>query len=103
MTTREAINGARQVRGAHEAGVQAIEPGMVLQIDPDHGKEGIGNRAFAACLLTVTEVKNWGVMGYVQALGTRLQTGGQAYYRIEWGHLAYVGRSFWWVHQEGEG
>lgn len=70
-----------------------VAVGDIVQLDP----EQTGNPAFAACLLTVTEVKAWGVQGYVQALGeTREAMGGQAYYRAAWGTFAATGgRAVW--------
>jgi len=38
-------------------------------------------KAFAACIMVVTEPKEWGAQGYVQALGdSRDIPGGQAFY-----------------------
>lgn len=68
-----------------------IEVGDVVQLDPDV----TGNRMFAGCMLTVSEVREWGVQGYVQALGQDGNPGGQAYYRAKWGTFAYVGRCIW--------
>lgn len=70
-----------------------VKPGDIVQLDP----EKTGNPAFAACLLTVTEVRSWGVQGYVQALGeTREARGGQAYYRAAHGTFAPTGgRAVW--------
>lgn len=58
-----------------------IAVGDIVQLNP----ENTSNRAFAGCLLVVTEVKSWGVQGFVQALGTRENAGGQAYYRAATG------------------
>ena len=38
---------------------------------------------FAGCLMTITEPKEWGAQGYVQALGQNGEQGGQAYYRAK--------------------
>ena len=69
------------------------QPGDLVQLDP----ETTENKAFAACILTVTEVKPWGVQGYVQALGeSREAMGGRAYYRARWGTFEPTGgRSVW--------
>ncbi len=70
-----------------------IKRGSVVQISPDHA-----GRLFAGCMLTVTEVKEWGVQGYVQALGSgREESGGQAYYRVKWADIVYVGEAPWVV------
>lgn len=72
----------------------SIQVGDVMQIAP----ECKTNLAFSGCMLTVTEVKTWGVTGYVQALGeNRTVSGGQAYIRIKWEELAYVGHAVWTV------
>lgn len=70
-----------------------IEPGDIVQLDPEKTQ----NKAFAACLLIVTEVKKWGVQGYVQALGTREEIGGSAYYRAEHGTFAATGGKAEWT------
>jgi hypothetical protein len=68
------------------------EPGDIVQLSPT-----TTNTAFACCLLVVTEVRQWGVQGYVQALGdTREAPGGQAYYRAKWGEFEPTGgRAVW--------
>lgn len=48
------------------------------------------NEMFTACFMTVTEVKEWGVQGYVQIPG---KDGGQAYYRAENGTFDWIGRT----------
>ena len=69
-----------------------IEVGMIVQLDPDKTK----NPMFAACLMTVTEIKPWGVQGYVQSLGENGQIGGCAYYRAETGTFVDTGgRAVW--------
>ena len=57
----------------------SIRVGDIVHLAPD-----CRNSAFAYCLMTVTEVKEWGVQGYVQALGDSEGSGGQAYYRAIW-------------------
>ena len=68
-----------------------VSNGDVLQIDPNNA----GNPMFAGCMLTVTEVKPWGVQGYVQTLGENGQIGGQVYYREKWENLEKVGSAVW--------
>jgi hypothetical protein len=71
-----------------------VKIGSVVQIDPTSYK----NKAFASCMLTVTELKSWGVMGYVQALGAdRTTIGGQAYIFLKWEDMEYVGEAVWVV------
>ena len=55
------------------------------------------NKAFAGCLMVVTEIKAWGVQGYVQGLGTREEVGGQAYYRAVFGTFEPTGGAAVWV------
>jgi hypothetical protein len=61
----------------------------VVQINPEKAT----NLAFGGCFMIVTEVKSWGVQGYVQAFGTREKIGGQAYYRAKFDEIKYVGRA----------
>lgn len=76
-----------------------VQPGDIVQLDP----ETTGNRAFAACLMIVDEVKPWGVQGYVQALGeSREQPGGQAYYRAAWGTFEPTGGRAVWIVGDGQ-
>jgi hypothetical protein len=76
----------------------SVSEGDVVQLHP----EETGNRAFGGCFLTVTEVREWGVQGYVQALGeSREERGGQAYYRARWGEFEPTGgRAVWMVGDE---
>ena len=65
---------------------------IVIQLDPKLTE----NKAFAACMMVVTEVKDWGIQGYVQALGsTRDENGGQAHYRAKWETFDFVGYAPW--------
>lgn len=74
---------------------RAAAEGDVVQLGPQ-----AGNPAFAYSFLTVTEVRSWGVQGYVQVLGTRAAgPGGQAYYRAGWDEFEYVGKAVWQVQQ----
>ena len=68
-----------------------LQVGDVVQLNP----ETIGNKAFAGCLLVVSEPKEWGCQGYVQALGTREAPGGQAYLRPTWDQMEFVGHAEW--------
>ena len=63
---------------------EALPIGAVLQISPDHGE------TFAACFLQVTEVKPWGVQGFVRVPG-----GGNAFVRVRWEHLEPIGMAVW--------
>lgn len=49
-----------------------ITVGEIVQIRPD-------KEMFGACMVTVTEVKAWGIQGYVQSAGVS----GQQYIRLK--------------------
>lgn len=66
-------------------------PGDIVQLDPDLTDV----KAFALCLMVVTEVTSWGVIGYVQALGTRDHIGSMAFYRAKTGTFVLCGRAKW--------
>lgn len=69
-----------------------LAPGDLVQLNPDTTR----NRAFAGCIMTVTEPKSWGAQGYVQGLGPDRQTpAGQAYYRAVWEEMELVGKAEW--------
>lgn len=55
------------------------------------------NQMFAFCMMTVTDIKEWGALGYVQALGEKGQVGGVAYYRATWDEMVYVGEAAYMV------
>lgn len=63
----------------------------IVQLNP----ETVKNKAFGGCFMIVTEPKEWGAQGYVQALGTREEIGGQAYYRASWDEMELVGIAEW--------
>jgi hypothetical protein len=69
------------------------EVGDIVQLNP----ETVGNLAFAACFMVISEVHSWGVQGYVQAIGAqRGITGGQAYYRAIWSEIEPTnGKAVW--------
>lgn len=67
-----------------------LRPNDVVQLSPE-----ARNPMFAFCMLVVTEVREWGVQGYVQALGTNGQPGGLAYYRAGWDEIEPVGTAEW--------
>lgn len=69
-----------------------LKEGDVVQLNPDT----VRNKAFAACMMVVTEPKVWGAQGYVQGLGTSSTAfGGQYYYRAKWEEMEYVGIAQW--------
>lgn len=71
----------------------AIKVGDIVQIDPANPT----NPMFGGCFLVVTELKGWGVMGYVQGLGENGERAvGQAYIRLPWAQIEPTGgRAVW--------
>lgn len=65
-----------------------IKVGDVVQIDPEH------DEVFGGCFLLVTELKTWGVMGYVRVPGHG-DKGGEAYYRVPFEQIARIGAAEW--------
>lgn len=63
-----------------------IEVGDIVQVSPD-------KEVFGACLVTVTEVKTWGIQGYVQNAGQE----GQAYIRLKFEDFEATGGKAVWV------
>lgn len=61
-----------------------LRPGDVVQIDPAH------DEVFGGCLMLVTEPKAWGAQGSVRVPGR-----GEAYYRVPWSAMEYVGPATW--------
>lgn len=71
---------------------QILEIGQLVQLSPD----AVRNKAFASCIMVITEPRVWGAQGYVQALGeVHDNPGGQAYYRAQWDEMELVGRAQW--------
>jgi hypothetical protein len=69
-----------------------IRVGDVVQIDPVTMVEG---GFFAGCLMIVTEVKSWGVQGYIAVPAARGAPPGEAYYRATWEQVVRIGRAAW--------
>jgi hypothetical protein len=70
---------------------QELKSGYLVQLNP----ETVRNPMFTGCIMVVTEPKEWGAQGYVQALGENEQPGGQAYYRAKWEEMELVGNAEW--------
>jgi len=71
-----------------------LRVGEIVQLNPETTK----NKAFAGCLMVVSEPKSFGAQGYVQALGeSRDDMGGQAYYRASWDEMEETGGSAPWL------
>lgn len=63
-----------------------ISVGDVVQIDPAH------DEIFGGTFLTVTEVKSWGVQGYVKSLEPGVML---AYYRVKFDKIVKIGKAEW--------
>ena len=62
-----------------------IEVGDIVQVDP-------GVETFGGCMVVVSEVKSWGIQGYVQSAGV----GGQQYIRLEFQNFELTGGKAIW-------
>lgn len=69
-----------------------VMPGAVVQIEPGYDDRN-GHRWFGGCFMVVTEVRSWGVQGYVTVPGED----GDAYYRVPWENVEYIGEAVWVV------
>ncbi len=65
-------------------GKQMLSPGSVVQIDPAHDER------FGGCFMQVTELKSWGVQGFV-----KVPAGGMAFYRVPFAGIEYIGEAIW--------
>lgn len=67
-----------------------LVPGDVVQISPEHNN-------YPGFLLVVTELKEWGVQGYLlhteDFFACRFED--KAYLRVRWENMEYVGRLAW--------
>ena len=62
-----------------------IEIGDIVQVDP-------GVETFGGCMVVVSEVKSWGIQGYVQSAGVD----GQQYIRLEFQNFELTGGKAIW-------
>lgn len=60
----------------------------IVQVNPDY-------EVFGGCMVVVTEVKSWGIQGYVQSAGVP----GQQYIRLKTGDFEPTGGRAVWVAQ----
>jgi hypothetical protein len=65
-----------------------IKVGDIVQVDPNF-------ETFGACMVVVTEIKDWGIQGYVQSAGV----GGQQYIRLKTEQFEPTGGKARWVAQ----
>ena len=61
---------------------ELVKKNSVIQIT-ENGKEG-----WIGCLVQVTEVKDWGIQGFVN-----IPTQGEAYIRLKWDEIKYIGEA----------
>ena len=67
---------------------ELLQESEIVQLHPIN----VGNKAFAGCLMVITQVKPWGAQGYVQGIGeNRDDPGGQYYYRAKWDEMELTG------------
>ena len=62
-----------------------IEIGDIVQVDPS-------KEVFGGCMVVVTEVKSWGIQGYVQSAGVE----GQQYIRLTFEDFESTGGKTIW-------
>jgi hypothetical protein len=65
-----------------------VEVNDIVQVDPNF-------EVFGGCMVVVTEVKGWGIQGYVQSAGVE----GQAYIRLKTEQFESTGGKAIWVAQ----
>jgi hypothetical protein len=75
-----------------------LKRGMIVQLNPWTVK----NKAFAGCFMVVSESKEFGCQGYIQAIGQNREPGGRAHYRASWEEMELCGVAEWSVHQGEE-
>jgi len=63
-----------------------IEIGDIVQVNP------LLNETFGGCMVVVTEVKSWGIQGYVQSAGVE----GQQYIRLNFDDFEITGGKAIW-------
>lgn len=64
-----------------------MRPGDVVQINPEH------DTRFGGCFLLITEVKSWGVQGFVQIPTS--DGFNRAYYRVPFDQIEHIGTANW--------
>jgi len=63
-----------------------VEIGDIVQVHPT-------KEMFGGCMVVVTELKSWGIQGYVQSAGVP----GQQYIRLNWEDIESTGGKAVWV------
>jgi hypothetical protein len=79
--------------------VKELKVGDIVMINPSYERA-----CFRGCLLTVTEVKDFGCQGFVQGVGkTFEEDGGQYYLRPTWDDFEITGGvAPWMIKEEDE-
>ena len=67
-----------------------MQRGDVVQIRPE-----TTNKAFAGCFMLVTEVKSWGVQGFIALPTERDRPPARAYYRATFDEVMKIGVANW--------
>lgn len=72
-----------------EGAIQMAEyrPGDVFQINEQHGRQG-----WMGAFVLATEIKRWGIQGFVVAIQTHDKQE-QAYIRLPWKEIDYIGHA----------
>jgi hypothetical protein len=65
---------------------QNLKVGDIVQVTPD-------KEVFGACMVVVTELKSWGIQGYVQSAGVP----GQQFIRLRFEDFERTGGKAVWV------
>ena len=63
-----------------------IQINSIVQVNPEF-------EIFGGCMVVVTELKEWGIQGYVQSAGVP----GQQYIRLKWKDIENTGGKAVWV------
>ncbi len=61
---------------------ELIRENSVVQIN------GLGKAGWIGCLVQVSELKQWGIQGFV-----KLPMQGDAYIRLQWNEIEYIGEA----------
>jgi len=69
--------------------IESINIGDIVQVNPE-------KEMFGACMVVVTEIKAWGIQGYVQNAGVN----GQAYIRLKTEDFEHTGGTAVWIRGE---
>jgi hypothetical protein len=64
----------------------SIKRDDIVQVNPS-------KEMFGGCMVVVTEVKSWGIQGYVQSAGVE----GQQYIRLKFGEFESTGGKAVWI------